>query len=84
MRCGFSSSCFSTLSFEPDESVTYSRPCSSKSAAIGRFTSGGPATSLISNPGGRVKALSGRLARGVATASGSAAAAIATPTPVES
>src|SRR5436190_10760050 len=52
MRCGFSSSCFCTGSFEPDDSATYSRPSSSNEATIGRSTSGGPAASSIENPSG--------------------------------
>src|SRR5262245_30323477 len=55
MRCGFFWSCSCTLSLEPDESATYSRPCPSKSATIGRLTSGGPATSSTSKPAGSVK-----------------------------
>ena len=64
MRCGFSSSCFCTGSFEPDDSATYSRPSSSNEATIGRSTSGGPAASSIENPlgtfgrGGELGALS--------------------------
>src|SRR5947209_8049619 len=51
-RCVFVCSCLGPLSFDPDESATYSRPCSSKSATIGRSTFGGPATFSTVNPSG--------------------------------
>jgi len=43
------------FSLDPDDSATYNRPCSSKSIVIGRSVTGGPAASVISKPGGRVK-----------------------------
>src|SRR5688572_4205895 len=54
-RCGFSANCFSTFSLLPEESVTYNRPFSSKSASIGRSTNGPAATNSIVNPSGKVK-----------------------------
>src|SRR5206468_484116 len=53
-RCGLSWSCFSGLSFEPEESTTYNRPWSSKEPYTGRSASGGPATNSTSKPSGTV------------------------------
>ena len=59
---GFSASCFSTESFEPEDSVTKSLPRSSKHASMGRSTKGCPAASDKEYSAGNVKFLSPKVA----------------------
>ena len=54
MRCGLFFTCSATFSFEPEESVTYSRPFSSNAAAMGRGARSAPAASSMVKPSGSV------------------------------